>query len=179
MVLIQSEPCTYIHSSRQMFHKDFSPTAFNLHRAAQVEAGMASTFPWTVLVMLSSDGWLYILLKDMTIVKVYVPQGVAVLFRGDVLHAGAAYQHWHMRAHWYLVPKVPGNLGLRTADDWRQNEDGDVALHDEDPFEEWSEQSSKVEPTVPSSVVIHVPSECDILTMDSLVTGPSAQLVKC
>jgi hypothetical protein len=46
----------------------------------------------------------YVSLANGQLVKLHAPHGCAVLFRGDVLHAGGAYPDGHTRAHWYPTP---------------------------------------------------------------------------
>ena len=44
-----------------------------------------------------------------------------MLFRGDVLHAGAAYEEWHLRAHWYLLPQESAFMeAQRDPECWRR-----------------------------------------------------------
>jgi len=139
-------------NSRQMFHRDFNPRVVKSHRAAQVYVNSQATvphpptFPWTILLMLSGPGFLYVSLSSGRLVKICVPQGCAVVFRGDVLHAGAAYQHWHVRAHWYVTPVTSPFYGITSPDDWRLNQEGMVALFDEDPTREWDPDTARVEP---------------------------------
>ena len=89
-----------------MFHSDFNQTVLDYHHGAGIERdGCAPrTWPWTVLAFLSAPWWLFVVLHNGQVVKLWVPQGGAVLFRGDVLHAGAAYEEWHLRAHCTLCP---------------------------------------------------------------------------
>ncbi len=140
-------------ASRQMFHKDFNPERFARHHAAQTEIREKCTYPWTLLVMLSGAGIVYVCLANGRLVRLHVPHGCGVLFRGDVLHAGGAYPGGHTRAHWYLTPARSAHA--QTAADWRSNGDGQVALFDEDPLEEWSESTSLHEP--PNVVAVEEP----------------------
>ena len=131
-------------ASRQMFHKDFNPEKVAWHHAAQTEVRAKCTYPWTLLVMLSGAGHVYVSLANGQLVKLHVPHGCAVLFRGDVLHAGGAYPDRHVRAHWYLTPARSAHA--QTAADWRTNNEGEVALFEEDPLGEWDQDSSLQEP---------------------------------
>ena len=130
-----------IGNGRQMFHSDFNQTVLDYHHGAGIERdGCAPrTWPWTVLAFLSAPGWLFVVLHNGQVVKLWVPQGGAVLFRGDVLHAGAAYEEWHLRAHWYFMPR---ESAFRSAQEdpevWRLNADGNLALHCVDPWKEWA-----------------------------------------
>ena len=94
--------------------------------------------------MLSGAGHVYVSLANGQLVKLHVPHGCAVLFRGDVLHAGGAYPDRHVRAHWYLTPARSAHA--QTAADWRTNNEGEVALFEEDPLGEWDQDSSLQEP---------------------------------
>lgn len=127
-----------------MFHHDFAQEVIRLHQGAN--SGVR-TWPWTLLTFLSNHGWLYVVLVDGRVVKLHVPHGGAVLFRGDVLHGGAAYDEWHLRAHWYLVPKVSDYQGvMQDVQQWRVNADNEVALHTTDPWGEWSAKDPSKEP---------------------------------
>ena len=96
---------------RQMFHKDFN-NAIALHRGAQTELREEkATYPWTLLAFLSGPGFVYFILNSGKVVKLALPQGAGVIFRGDVHHAGAAYDAWNLRAHWYLIPETSPNKG--------------------------------------------------------------------
>ena len=153
------------HASRQMFHKDFNPEKVAWHHAAQTEIREQCTYPWTLLVMLSGAGHVYVSLANGQLVKLHVPHGCAVLFRGDVLHAGGAYPEGHTRAHWYLTPATSAHA--QSAADWRSNKDGEVALFEEDPIGEWNETSSLQEP---HNVV--VVAEPHIMTVAELGASP-------
>jgi hypothetical protein len=138
IIIDSTAPSAHQPTKRQIFHRDFNPQVFKWHRGAQVELKMPPTFPWTLLLMLSGPGFVYISLTSGRLVKISVPQGCAVLFRGDVLHAGAAYQERHVRAHWYLTPCSSPFNGIESLETWRENPVTQVvALHDCDPTEEW------------------------------------------
>ena len=137
-----------------MFHRDFSPEKLKHHHAAQLEGLQKCTYPWTLLVTLSGPGYLYVCTYNGQVIKVLIPHGCGVLFRGDVLHAGAAYQLPNTRAHWYLTP-VHATNHTPSPKNWRVNVDGEVALFDEDPFNEWNADSSLQEPL--SSVELATP----------------------
>ena len=145
-MIIESQLRGRCRNGRQMSHTDFAMDVFALHRGSQVELRHKPTFPWTMLLMLSDCGYLYVTLSIGAVCKIFVKQGCFVLFRGDVLHAGAAFQERHVRAHWYLVPIVSPYQGIVHADVWRHNDDGEVALHSEDPSKEWSIEASRREP---------------------------------
>lgn len=149
---------------RQVMHADYSQDAIRRHRAAQIEVGDPKcTYPWTVLLFVSAPGHLYVQLLAGTPVKVAVPAGCAVLFRGDVIHAGGAYQERHVRAHWYLVPEVTPYNGIRSPDDWRTNEFGEVALHEENLLRGWSnEHDDDTAFSEPAGVVFHTAQECSL-----------------
>jgi hypothetical protein len=151
-ILIDSKASTQT-ASRQMFHKDFNPEKVDWHHAAQTEKREKCTYPWTLLVMLSGEGHVYVSMANGQLVKLHVPHGSGALFRGDVLHAGGAYPGGHTRAHWYLTPARSAHA--QTAADWRSNKDGEVALFEEDPLGEWDEVSSRQEPH--NVVAVHRP----------------------
>ena len=137
-ILIDSQARKPVQPNRrQMFHRDYNAQTLRFHRDAQVFVSAEPTFPWTLLLMLSAPGFVYVSLLSGTLVKIFVPLGCAVLFRGDVLHAGAAYQHRHVRAHWYLTPVTSPFHGITSPAAWRENDKGHVALFDEDPTGEW------------------------------------------
>ena len=148
-----TKPAQRAPNTSQKWHKDFRPDRLQLHveavRDARLrDASVHVTHPWTLLVMLSAPGCLYVMLKNGAKLKLWVPQGAALLFRGDVLHAGAAYQQWHHRAHWYLIPKKVWNSTVETLDDWRCNNNGHVAIWQEDPFRDWEENNTIDSPGV-------------------------------
>ena len=96
---------------------------------ARALAGALGALVLAMLVMLSGAGIVYVCLANGRLVRLHVPHGCGVLFRGDVLHAGGAYPGGHTRAHWYLTPARSAHA--QTAADWRSNGDGQVALFDE------------------------------------------------
>ena len=63
------------------------------------------------------------------------------------------------------MPVTSSFMGIRCPDDWRTNERGKVALHDQDPLREWSEESAECEPV---DVAFHEPS---VVSLDALVSG--------
>jgi len=97
---------------------------------------------------------MYVCTYKGQLVKIRIPHGCGVFFRGDVLHAGAAYHSSHVRAHWYLTP-THNTSHTPSSKDWRTNGDGHLALFDEDPFGEWDALSSLDEPV--SSVELTTP----------------------
>lgn len=100
-------------------HSDFSQLMIRHHREARLP-GEKSTYPWTLLLFITRGlGHIYVQLPAGTPVKLTV-----LLFRGDVIHAGAAYQTEHMRAHWYLVPQSTSYESIKHTDDWRTSELG-------------------------------------------------------
>lgn len=89
-------------SARQGLQPYFNPEKVAWHHAAQTEKREKCTYPWTLLVMLSGVGHVSMYpwpIANGQLVKLHTPHGCAVLFRGDVLHAGRAYPDGHTRAH--------------------------------------------------------------------------------
>ena len=153
---------------RQMFHKDFN-NAIALHRGAQTELREEkATYPWTLLAFLSGPGFVYFILNSGKVVKLALPQGAGVIFRGDVHHAGAAYDAWNLRAHWYLIPETSPNKGITEVAHWRNNDEEPpkVALHEVDPTFEWNKHSASQEP---AGMVYYEP--CEIPEPDDLLAG--------
>ena len=155
-----------------MFHNDFNQAVLDLHHCAGIERdGRAMrTWPWTVLTFVSAPGWLFVVLYNKQVVKLFVPQGGAVLFRGDVLHAGAAYEEWHLRAHWYLLPQESAFMeAQRDPECWRRDGKGKLVLHCVDPWKEWGGLSVEDPARDPASACSFSPR---LLTLDAL-TAPA------
>ena len=96
-----------------------------------------------------------------------------MVFRGDVLHGGAAYDGWHLRAHWYLVPKVSSYQGVvHDVQEWRENEDGELALHTVDPWGEWKGEDPLKEP---DPMCTFTPS---LLSMEELLSESMRQYLR-
>ena len=73
--------------------------------------------------------------------------GDAVLLRGDVFHAGAAYKSVHWRAHFYLEP--PHACGDDIA--FRADDEGELNLHGINADKSYTLESARAEP-LPSDV---------------------------
>ena len=167
VVLITTKQAAASPNTWQMLHKDFSPLMYNAHVGAHLPDSGPLYYPWTILVMLSDDGYLYVQLASGLDVKIFVPRGAAVLFKGNVWHGGAAYQQLHVRAHFYLVPNVSCYKGIRHDDDWRVNTDGDVALWNEDPLMAWSVDVARLEK---AGVALAFPAVSSMTQMVQAVT---------
>ena len=83
----------------QVIHADFCGEKIEQWR----ESHSKSSWPWTVLVALDDFARIRMLIggEDLLII---LRAGEAVVFRGDVLHGGAAYSIGNIRAHFYLEP---------------------------------------------------------------------------
>jgi hypothetical protein len=90
---------------RQPLHFDFNQQAYTRLREVIRRKRLRVVVPWTLLVTFSPGGKLYFKVGGKMVVVVLKRPGDAVLFRGNVLHGGAAYRVEHWRCHFYWEPK--------------------------------------------------------------------------
>ena len=83
----------------QSWHYDFCPSRVKDEQAA---GGLT---PFTVLVALSPRCSLFVRGSEAQEVKVNLSAGDAIIFDGDVAHAGDTYAELNFRAHWYVESK--------------------------------------------------------------------------
>ena len=87
-------------------HCDYDPTELARHPDSLV--------PWSVLWALQPDTKLMLYGRNGTTIELAVPIGKLLVFRGDLVHAGAKYKKQNVRVHCYVNATKGGQIANAT-----------------------------------------------------------------